>query len=369
MSAVRPGPAGVLYVANAARIGGGNRVLMDLMRNLDPARFDPVLVSPDEGELPAWARTTGIPVHVVPDGDWHGALPLARRTAALVRLILRERAAIVHASAPTCYRAAGLAGLLTGRARVCHLGFPPEDGELERSFVSGPDVVIGCYEGQATAHAGEIGRLKPRCRVIGIPNGVDTARFRPQAPDAEIAALRAGARQVVAILGHISDVKGHPTFVEAAAQVAAAFPDTRFLAIGGENLQPGLRTALERRAASLGLGARLQFLGFRSDVERVLRAVDVVALPSRAEGFPLAVLEAMACGKPVVATPVGGVGEAVVDGVRGGGAARRPAPVLRPPLRGDGAGRLYRAADPAPRRRRRAALHRRQRLDPPVTPP
>jgi len=70
-------------------------------------------------------------------------------------------------------------------------------------------------------------------------------------------------------------------------------------------------------AVDLGLADRVRFLGWRPDVADVLQAADVVTLPSRAEGLPLAVLEAMACARPVVATPVGGVPDAVVDEVTG----------------------------------------------------
>lgn len=311
----RPSPSTVLYVANAAKIGGGNRVLMDLMLNLDGNRFRPVIASPDRGPLTDWASSVGIPHYICPAGDWLAAPALARRSASLVRIILRERAAIVHAAAPTCYRALGVAGRLLRTPRVCHLGFPPEVGELQHSFVSPPEAVIGCYEGQATAHAAEIHALRADCEVVGICNGIDTRRFAPDG--ATDASIRAGASHVVAILGHISEVKGHPTFVEAAGLLARTFPQSRFLVIGGETIQQGLRGQLEQRARDLGLGDRVQFLGFRNDVAQILSAADVVVLPSLAEGFPLAVLEAMACGKPVVATPVGGVPEAIVEGVTG----------------------------------------------------
>jgi glycosyltransferase involved in cell wall biosynthesis len=307
----------VLYMANAAHIGGGGRVFMDLMVNLDRGRFRPVLVAPGAGPMTEWAGRLGIAHHVCRAGDWTSAAGLARRTAALVPVILRERAAIVHAAAPMCYRALGAAGFLTRAIRVCHLGFPPAPGELHRSFVSVPDAVIGCYEGQAADHAEEIHRMHADCRVVGICNGVDTNRFAPALPDEEGRSLRGGAEHVIAILGHLSDVKGHPEFVEAAGLLSRQFANSRFLAIGGENIQPGMRARLEQRARDLGLGDRVQFLGFRNDVARVIAAADVVVLPSHAEGFPLAVLEAMACGKPVIATPVGGVAEAVVDGVTG----------------------------------------------------
>ncbi len=310
------GPSTVLYVANAAKIGGGNRVLMDLMLNLDRARFRPVLVSPGAGALTDWAVEAGVDHHVCRAGDWQSASGLARRTTALVRLILREHASIVHAAAPTCYRALGVAGLLARVPRVCHLGFPPEQGELQRSFLAAPEAVIGCYEGQAIEHAPEIHARRPDCRVVGICNGIDTSRFAPRS-SADVATLREGADQVVAILGHISEVKGHPTFVEAAGILVREFPLARFLVIGGETLQEGLRHQLELRGHALALGSRLQFLGFRKDVAEILAAADVVVLPSLAEGFPLAVLEAMACGKPVVASPVGGVPEAISDGITG----------------------------------------------------
>lgn len=312
-----PHPRTALYVANASKIGGGNGVFMDLMLNLDPSRYVPVLVAPEPGPLVDWARRRHIPCVISPAGDWGGAAGLARRSVQLARLIRRFRAEVVHAAAPMAYRALGLAAIPAGAARVCHLGFPPERGELERSFVGGPDAVIGCYDGQAEENRARIRAIKPQCLVIGVPNGVDTHRFSPGVRSPEAAALREGAAVVVAILGHISDVKGYPTFVEAAARIASGRPDCLFVAIGGETTQPGCRAALEQRIRALGLEARFRFLGFRTDVAEILRAVDVVALPSSAEGFPLAVLEAMATGCAVIATPVGGVPEVVSDGDTG----------------------------------------------------
>jgi glycosyltransferase involved in cell wall biosynthesis len=264
-----------------------------------------------------WALGRQIPCVISPAGDWGGAAGLARRSVQLARLIRQFRASVVHAAAPTAYRALGVAALAGGATRVCHLGFPPERGELERSFVCGPDAVIGCYDGQAEENRARVQAIKPQCLVVGVPNGVDTNRFSPGPPSPEAAALREDAEVVIAILGHISDVKGYPTFVEAAARIASGRPDCLFVAIGGETTQPGCRSALEQRIRALGLEKRFRFLGFRTDIAEILRGVDVVALPSSAEGLPLAVLEAMATGCAVVATPVGGVPEVVSDGETG----------------------------------------------------
>jgi glycosyltransferase involved in cell wall biosynthesis len=312
-------PRNVLYVANSWKIGGGNRSLIDLISRLDRSRYQPRLVSPAEGPLTEWARTSAIPYHVVDGDDWGGRLGLLGRACRLLALVLRERIDVVHAMAPTCYRAAGLAGRIAGAVRVCHLGYPPERGELAWSFRSGPDAVIGCYEQQATDAAPEVARLAPRCRVIGISNGIDIARFAPRGPAAtELrAALGIGGGPLVLIVGHLSEVKGHPTFLRAAKTVLDRVPQCRFAALGGETITAGYGAELQRLAAELGLADRMHFLGFRNDVPAVLQAADIVALPSQAEGLPLAVLEAMACARPVVATPVGGVPDAVVEGVTG----------------------------------------------------
>jgi glycosyltransferase involved in cell wall biosynthesis len=98
-------------------------------------------------------------------------------------------------------------------------------------------------------------------------------------------------------------------FLDMAVDVARARPDVAFLVVGdGER-----RQALEEAARSRGLGSRVHFLGWRADVDRVYADLDVVVLTSRNEGSPVALIEAMAAARPVVATRVGGVGELVGD--------------------------------------------------------
>jgi glycosyltransferase involved in cell wall biosynthesis len=313
---------GVVYVATSAKIGGGNRVLMDLVTHIDRTRFTPVIAGPGDGPLLHWAEARGFPVGRLPGGNRPTSkrTELLRQAIQLALLVRRHRARIVHAMAHTCYRQAGLAGLLTGAARICHLGFPPGRGELEWVFGKiRPDAVIGCHESQAVEVAPAVRRVSPRIRLIGITNGVDTRAFSPPpggVPDPG-SPFRFGVKHVVLIVGHLSEVKGYPVFLEAAARTIVDVDDVAFVALGGETTSPGYRAFLERRASELGIRERLHFLGWRDDVAEVLRAADVMVLPSLDEGLPIAILEAMACGRPVVATPVGGVPEAVVDGQTG----------------------------------------------------
>jgi glycosyltransferase involved in cell wall biosynthesis len=153
-------------------------------------------------------------------------------------------------------------------------------------------------------------RLPPR-RII--PNGIPVARYAPPggAREAVRAALGIPAEvPVFVMVGRFVEQKNH-------AAVLAAFASPRLSALAPHLLLAGdgvLRGELERQAAALGIAERVHFLGARKDVPRVLAAADVFVLSSLYEGHPLAVMEAMAAGKPVVATAVGCVPEAVSDG-------------------------------------------------------
>jgi glycosyltransferase involved in cell wall biosynthesis len=286
---------------------------MDLVMGLDRARFRPFVVAPNDGPFTSWTRANEVPSCVVKERDWQGRRAMLVRAARLAGVILRTRAEIVHAMAPRCYRAAGLAGTLTGTARICHLGSPPTPGELTWSFRFTPDAVIACYEAQAIEAWAALRETKPRCRVLAIPNGIDTSAFNP-APAIRSGAIqgwRFGPGPVVVTVANLLEAKGYPILLRAAAKVVSELKQCTFVAIGGEVEGDGYRASLERLAEQLGLRDRIQFLGWRKEVAEALRAADVAVFPSLTEGLPLALLEAMACGRPVVATAVGGVPEVV----------------------------------------------------------
>ena len=308
----------IVHLANSEKIGGANKVLMSLVTGIDRDRFRPVVISPATGALTEWAETQAIPWHVVPasEGDRVKAL---RRIAQLAWVFQRERAQLVHAHSPWAYREAGLAARLTHVKRVCHLHFPMAWAELQWALRFGVDAVVTCYKRLAD----ELAASRPNgesWRLQAISNTVDVARFTPASSND-----RSGAKSpwhkdvdhVVLIVGHLSEIKGYPTFLEAAARVRATRPRTRFLALGGETTTQGYAETLRTMADGLGLGTSIEFLGWRQDVPEILRAADVMVLPSLAEGLPLAVLEAMASGLPVVASNVDGTPEVVVDGETG----------------------------------------------------
>jgi glycosyltransferase involved in cell wall biosynthesis len=101
--------------------------------------------------------------------------------------------------------------------------------------------------------------------------------------------------------------------IDAATPVVSSYPDTHFLFIG----DGGLRDELQRQAQQAGLSENIHFLGIRDDVPDLLAAVDLFVLPSLWEGLSVALLEAMAAGKPIVATAVSGTTQAMIPGETG----------------------------------------------------
>lgn len=150
----------------------------------------------------------------------------------------------------------------------------------------------------------------PADRVRVIPNGVDVARFALAEPiDLAALGVAAGQRLVTAI-GRLDPQKGLDELLEMSAIWLPQQPGHDLVLVGDGPLAEGLA----QRAEQLGIGQRVHFVGWRSDVPQILAASDVIVLASRFEGLPNVVLEAMAAGKPVVATAVEGVCELLGDG-------------------------------------------------------
>jgi glycosyltransferase involved in cell wall biosynthesis len=163
-------------------------------------------------------------------------------------------------------------------------------------------------------------------RISVIPNGIDVARFGDRVEGGRLRRELGFPTEapLVAVLSRLSRLKGLEFFLEAAAKLAARFPEARFAIIGegrvfqdGAIVQSAYKRELEAYADRLGLGGRVAFTGFRLDVPELLAEMTVSVLPTLSEGLSNTVLESMAAGVPVVATDVGGNPEAVQHGVSG----------------------------------------------------
>ena len=165
-----------------------------------------------------------------------------------------------------------------------------------------------------------------------IPNGIPVDAFRQPSIDREKWRTEEGFAPTDVLyvcVGGLRPVKNHALLLESFAQGPASDPRAHLLFVGRGKLRPDL----ERQIVALGLQERVHLLGMRSDVPEILNAADVFVLGSEWEGNPLSVMEAMAAGKPVVCTAVGGVPELVEDGGCGLLVPRRDVPALAKAMR------------------------------------
>jgi glycosyltransferase involved in cell wall biosynthesis len=150
-------------------------------------------------------------------------------------------------------------------------------------------------------------------RMVTVPNGVHSRAWAPGRAVARRELGLSAEQPVVITVGRLTVMKGHRHLVDAMPLILRNFPDLVVVVVG----EGHLRSALEEQAARLGVAHAVRFIGHRADARALLDAADVFVLPSRHEGMPLAALEAMDAGLPVVGTRVIGTSEAVADGVSG----------------------------------------------------
>jgi len=148
--------------------------------------------------------------------------------------------------------------------------------------------------------------------VSVIDNGIDLAALRT--PSASVRAeLRAGAKRIVGAVGRLVSQKGFNYLLQAIPSVLERFPETVFLVVG----EGPKRAQLEALASELKITNSVRFIGVRNDMPSVYSSFDLFVLSSVCEGMPLALIEAMAAGRPVVATRVAAVPKLVIEGLTG----------------------------------------------------
>jgi len=293
----------IVAYTDAFAWGGAEESLSNLLAALEP-RFDVVVAGTDASIADRVARRRpGTPVVVLP--PFGGKFNL-RSIRAHVAAFRRLRADVCHVSLRTPYACQGglIAGLLTRTPIVAveqlPLHSPSTFMRWTRRRMS-PRYAAHVSVGEESARLIETELGLPRGAVGTVYNGLPRLELDP--------ASRNGSGVVLGSIGRLDEQKGYELLVDALADLPGASA-----VIVGDGPE---REALESRASETGVADRLELAGWSDDARSYLPAFDVFVLPSRYEGFPLAIVEAMLAGLPVVAADVGSIPEAVVDGETG----------------------------------------------------
>ncbi|HKY32176.1 MAG TPA: glycosyltransferase family 4 protein [Candidatus Polarisedimenticolia bacterium] len=333
----------VCHVITQLELGGAQKVALHTASHLDRSRFAAEVAAGPGGMLDEDARSLGIPFHTV--RSLRREVSLAGDMAALAeltRLLRRLRPDIVHTHSSKAGILGRWAAMLAGVPHTVHsihgYGFHPGQAPARRWLFVSLERLTGRHAtsvfvtvSRANLQAGLDLELFPPPRAALIHYGVRLGDFRPADRNGA-----AGRPLVVGMIGCLKPQKAPLDFVAVAARVLKA-PDApagaRFVLVGDGVLRPDV----ERAIALEGLQERVILAGWRRDIPELLRGFDLLLHTSRWEGLPIAFLEAMATGLPIVATRVDGAPDAVEDGVTGylldsgdvEGLARRTAELLR----------------------------------------
>jgi glycosyltransferase involved in cell wall biosynthesis len=313
----------VLHLITRLDVGGSAENTVISATRMPKAEFASSVISGRTVDPPPrlaeTLRDAGVPFFEVP----HLRRPVAvvrdcRALWQVWRLIRRLRPDIVH----THSSKAGFIGRVAARlAGVPHILYTPH-GHVFQGYFSAPvtrsfvvlerlaarwtDRIITLTDAEADQHLA-LGIGRPG-QFVTIPSGIDL--------DAAVAATPTRLvtdGPAIGTVARLVPIKGHAFLLDAAPEVLRQHPAARFILVGDGETRP----ALEAQARKLGVSDRVLFTGYRDDVPALLAGIDLVVLPSLNEGMGRVLVTAMALGKPIVATRVGGVPELLADGAAG----------------------------------------------------
>ncbi|HEX9639345.1 MAG TPA: glycosyltransferase [Acidobacteriota bacterium] len=321
-----PPPVRLLFLIGQLGFGGSERQLYLLLKHLDRGRFEPHVVVFNPSSNLAYDQVLlnyGVRIYNIPERT----KSIAGRLWYLVRTMRRVQPDLVHSWTAHDNAYAGIAGWLAG--------IPVRWGSVRSSIFSNEGLVLpplyrylSLYSvSRMVVNSESLGsellaKGYPARRILILPNCVMTSsEMEPLLAAGSAHPWNRGTPdqfRFIGLVGNLRKFKNHMFFVQAMAAILPRFPQVRALIVGqpiaSEPEQPAL---LQAEIERLGLTDKVLLTGFRTDVQQLMRQMEVVCQASKCEGMPNALLEAMAAERPVVATRVGGTSELVEDGISG----------------------------------------------------
>jgi len=307
-AAAEPCSMRILLVTTGLKVGGAEHQVVALARAFLAMGHAVAILSLSAGreiELPPGAHVIELNMRKTPGG--------------MIRALWQARA-VVRAWQPDVMHAHMVHANLFARALTRIVKCPPLVCTAH-SFREGGRLRMAAYRltdrwTDITTHVSNDGRLGmvtaggvPASRIIVMPNGIDTGRFQPDPTVRRAVRTQLGMGADTRLLlnvGRLVSEKAQDTLIRAFARIDPAIPAHLLIAGNG-----ALRQPLSDLATSLGIASRVTLLGQRNDIPALLNAADSFALSSDVEGLPMVLVEALACGCPVVSTDAPGVTEVI----------------------------------------------------------
>lgn len=312
----------ILFVHGIGEIGGAERELLLYMDHLRPRGYEPTVICPEGGPLRGELAAKGIASYGAAFPPWRKLAGIWKRFPSVwsLRTLLEElRPDLIHVNefwwVPQTLRAMSRA-MRDNTPVVAHFRQDLPAEKVRQYELGWVDEVCAVSNRVATTLR-SAGVEEARLHVLH--SGLDVSWFEPSSGRTREEVRRElGLREhdlAVLTAAHVFERKGYHVALSALHAVCRVHPDTHYIVVGTGDAAYEAR--LRAQCRQLGLEARVRFVGYRSDVRTYLEAADLYLQPSLMEGFGIAVLEAMACGRAVVASDTGGIPDMVVDGETG----------------------------------------------------
>jgi glycosyltransferase involved in cell wall biosynthesis len=306
----------VAHIMPFANIGGTEKATLRLAEAASHCGFENSIYCPREAEdLKRFYRehcfSTASYEQVEP--SYHHPMPYLRAAQSLAQDMKRHHVQIVHCAEVLGAHYAALAGRLAGAFVICHVRCQhPSISRRDQTFLYPVQRFVFVSKNTWDVFGMNVPEEKGEVLYDSVPE-ISTATSPAEAR------ARYDLPTDVPVVGMASRIhpgKDFESLISAAKIVAESVPSCRYLLAGDYEQHPVHREHflhLQSLLREAGLLDRFVFAGFESDISRFFAAIDIFVLSSQAEGLPLVILEAMACGKPVVATDVGGISEIIED--------------------------------------------------------
>lgn len=313
----------VMHLINSYSLAGAENLVFDLVTKMDKGKFTILLCSIGNGKKEVKDKIcTGMKANEINTLSLNKP-PCKKRLSSILKLhrFLKENQVDIlhsHCPSPDFYGkfAAFLARIPLVFSTIHNVqGYSALHENILNHLTTRYVAISETVKQYATSQL----KISPT-KIEVIYNAVDIDKFTGISVDRKLLLKKLGipdGRKIVTTIGRVTEQKGHSYLIEAAEEVLKELPNVHFLIVGDELAQPDLSKDLKKKVKTKKLQDNILFAGVRTDIPEILSITDIFVLPSLWEGLPVALLETMAAGIPIIATSVGSNPEIVTDGVNG----------------------------------------------------